>query len=98
MAEQAFHNSDDPADLPLFATAPAPRPGRVRSTFSMRIDPVATGDGIGGVAAGGLCSQECAAGVGCAQSQSLGAGRGGLVAGGAAASAGIGTVERVAGR
>ena len=44
MAEQAFHNSDDPADLPLFATAPAPRPGRVRSTFSMRIDPVATRD------------------------------------------------------
>ena len=44
MAEQAFHNSDDPADLPLFATARAPRPGRVRSTFSMRSDSVATRD------------------------------------------------------
>jgi pilus assembly protein CpaF len=40
MVEQAFRDSDDPADLPLFAAAPAPRPGRVRSTFSLRIDPV----------------------------------------------------------
>jgi pilus assembly protein CpaF len=42
MAEQAFHDSDDPADLPLFTQLLSTRPGRVRSTFSMRNDPVAS--------------------------------------------------------
>ena len=69
MAEQAFRDSDDPADLPLFAPAPAPRPGRVRSTFSMRIDPVATRDDGEASAASppdAFAGQECAAGVGSA--------------------------------
>ena len=42
MAEQAFHDNDDPADLPLFTQVLSTRPGRVRSTFSMRNDPVAS--------------------------------------------------------
>jgi pilus assembly protein CpaF len=42
MTEQAFHDSDDPADLPLFTQLLSTRPGRVRSTFSMRNDPVAS--------------------------------------------------------
>ena len=42
MAEQAFHDSDDPADLPLFTQVLSTRPGRVRSTFSMRNNPVAS--------------------------------------------------------
>jgi pilus assembly protein CpaF len=46
MAEQAFHDSDDPADLPLFTQVPSTRPGRVRSTFSMRNDPVASPDNV----------------------------------------------------
>jgi pilus assembly protein CpaF len=40
MAEQAFHKGDDPADLPLFTQVLSTRPGRVRSTFSMRGNPV----------------------------------------------------------
>jgi hypothetical protein len=51
MGEPAFRDSDDPADLPLFTTVPTGRPGRVRSTFSMRIDPVATRDDTEAVAA-----------------------------------------------
>ena len=46
MGEPAFRDCDDPADLPLFAPVPASRPGRVRSTFSMRIDPVAARDDV----------------------------------------------------
>ena len=51
MGEPTFRDSDDPADLPLFTTVPTGRPGRVRSTFSMRIDPVATRDDTEAVAA-----------------------------------------------
>jgi pilus assembly protein CpaF len=46
MVEPAFHNSANLAELPLFAPVPASRPGRVRSTFSMRIDPVTTEDDV----------------------------------------------------
>jgi pilus assembly protein CpaF len=42
MAEQAFHDIDDPADLPLFTQVLSAPPGRVRSTFLMRNDPVAS--------------------------------------------------------
>jgi pilus assembly protein CpaF len=42
MTEQAFHDNDGPADLPLFTQFLSTRPGRVRSTFSMRNDPVAS--------------------------------------------------------
>ena len=47
MGEPALRDCDDPADLPLFAPVPGSRPGRVRSTFSMHLDPAATGDGLG---------------------------------------------------
>jgi hypothetical protein len=46
MGEPALRDCDDPADLPLFAPVPASRPGRVRSTFSMRLDPAATKDDV----------------------------------------------------
>jgi Flp pilus assembly CpaF family ATPase len=46
MAEQAFRDSDDPTDLPLFTQVLSPRPGRVRSTFSMRNDAVASPDNV----------------------------------------------------
>jgi pilus assembly protein CpaF len=46
MGEPALRDCDDPADLPLFAPVPASRPGRVRSTFSMRLDPAATRDDV----------------------------------------------------
>ena len=46
MGEPALRDCDDPADLPLFAPVPASRPGRLRSTFSMRLDPAATRDEV----------------------------------------------------
>ena len=44
MGEPVFRDSSDPADLPLFTAVPTASPGRVRSTFSMRLDPAATKD------------------------------------------------------
>ena len=38
MGEPAFRDCADPADLPLFAPVPVSRPGRIRSTFSLRAD------------------------------------------------------------
>ena len=96
MGEPAFRDSDDPADLPLFAARPASRPGRVRSTFSMRSTRPPPRRCRGSRVADRLAGQESAAGVGSMHSAGrLGStGVGGLVVGGAAANAGIGTAER----
>ena len=67
MAEQAFHDSDDPADLPLFTQVLSTRPGRVRSTFSMRSNnPVASREDLTEAVSprGHLSGHEGAAGAG----------------------------------
>jgi pilus assembly protein CpaF len=46
MGEPAFRDCADPADLPLFAPVPASRSGRIRSTFSLRTDPIAARDDV----------------------------------------------------